>query len=65
MEERKSNNGLIWLIVILIVLVLGLMGYIIYDKVLSNDKEKLTGNNTITTTTEVKDNTLIYEMKET
>jgi len=38
MEEKKNNKGLILLIAILIVLVLGLTGYIIYDKVLSKDK---------------------------
>ena len=48
MEEKKNNKGLIWLIVILIILVLGLVGYIVYDKlVLENTKEK----NTISTTT--------------
>ena len=35
MEEKKNNKGLVWLIVILIVLVLGLAGYIVYDKVLN------------------------------
>ena len=33
MDEKKNNKGLIWLIVILIILVLGLVGYIVYDKV--------------------------------
>ena len=37
MEEKKNNKGLVWLIVILIILVLGLVGYIVYDKVLSKD----------------------------
>lgn len=38
MEENKNNKGLIWLILILIILVLGLVGYIVYDKVILNDK---------------------------
>lgn len=50
--EEKNNKGLIWLITILIVLVLGLIGYIIYDKTsLSNNKIE---NNTTTTTTTKK-----------
>lgn len=36
MEE--NNKGLVWLVVFLIILVLGLAGYIVYDKVLSTDK---------------------------
>jgi len=49
MEEKKNNKGIVWLIIILIVLILGLIGYIVYDKVvLDNNKE----NNTTTTTTE-------------
>lgn len=37
--EKKSNKGLICLVIILIVLVLGLGGYIVYDKVLNVEKE--------------------------
>lgn len=50
MEEKKNNKGLIWLIVILIVLVLGLVGYIVYDKVLFDDKETIEN---MTTTTNI------------
>lgn len=32
MDEKKSNKGLVWLIVILIILVIGLASCIIYDK---------------------------------
>lgn len=32
MEEKKSNKGLVWLIVILIILVFGLASYIFYEK---------------------------------
>ena len=34
MEEKKNNKGLISLIIILIVLVFGLIGYVVYDKFL-------------------------------
>ena len=37
MEEKKSDKGLVWLIVILIIMVLGLVGFIVYDKVFSNN----------------------------
>lgn len=58
MKEKKNNKGLIWLIIILIVLVLGLVSFIVYDKVLLIDKESnIENNNTNTTTTEkTKDN---------
>ena len=36
MENQKNNNGLIALVIVLFLLVLGLGGYIVYDKVLSN-----------------------------
>ena len=51
MEEKKNNNGLIWLIIILIILVLGLVGYIIYDKVL---KDKIISNNNTSTTNTIQ-----------
>lgn len=35
-NEKKNNNGLIAALVILSILVLGLGGYIVYDKVISN-----------------------------
>ena len=38
-QEKSKNNGLIMLVVILFLLVLGLGGYIVYDKVLSNKEE--------------------------
>ena len=37
--ENKSNKGLIGLVVVLIIMVLGLGGYIVYDKVFSIEKE--------------------------
>lgn len=51
MEEKKNNRGLIWIIIILIVLVLGLVGYILYDKVKPTDEKNQ--NTTTTTTTEI------------
>ena len=42
--DKKNNSGLIVLVIVLFLLVLGLGGYIIYDKVLSN--KTLEGNNT-------------------
>lgn len=33
MEEKKNNKGLIWLIVILIIIVVGLASYIVYEKI--------------------------------
>lgn len=38
MEERKSNTGLAVLITVLVIAVLGLTGFIVYDKVLKNAK---------------------------
>lgn len=61
MEENKSNKGLIWLIVLLIVLVLGIVGYIIYDKVIldnnsiNNNKENITSSKSTTTTKQVNE----------
>ena len=53
MEEKKNNKGLILLICILIILVLGLVGFIVYDKVLKIDKNIPNNgdNTTITTST--------------
>lgn len=48
MEKIKQSKGLIWLIIILIIVILGLVGFIIYDKVLSNDKTVPNKNTTST-----------------
>ena len=57
MEEKKNNKVLVWVIVILIVLVLGLVGYIVYDKILFTNKDLTDENSTSTTTThKVNDN---------
>ena len=52
MEEKKNIKGFIWLIVILIILVLGLVGFIVYDKIFTDTKENannstITNNNTL------------------
>ena len=39
MEEKKNNKGVIWLIIILIVLVLGVASYIVYEKFIKVDVE--------------------------
>lgn len=53
--EEKNNKGVIWLITILIVLVLGLIGYIIYDKISLNNKNETNTTTTIMTTTNKKE----------
>lgn len=63
MEEKKNNKGLICLIVILIVLVLGLVGYIVYDELFSYSK--VNDKITTTTTNNIIENVSLYEMKET
>lgn len=47
-NEKSKNNGLILLVIVLFVLVLGLGGYIVYDKALSNNNNQTntTDNNT-------------------
>lgn len=37
---KKGNNSLILLVIILLIIVLGLVGYIVYDKVLNNSSMK-------------------------
>ena len=64
MEEKKNNKGLIWLIVILIILVLGLIGYIVYDKVLLKDKTPVNDNETTTTKVNLEEKNE-YIIKET
>ena len=38
MENQKNNGGLVVLVIILCLLVLGMGGYIVYDKILSNNE---------------------------
>ena len=48
-ETKKSSKGLIVLIIILIICVIGLGGYIVYDKVLNKNKQTVNNSNTPTT----------------
>lgn len=52
-DMRENKKGLIFFIVILIILILGVVGYIIYDNVLLN-KTKAEKENISTTTTNKK-----------
>lgn len=45
MEERKNNTGLVVLVTVLVMLVLGLGGFIVYDKVINNTNEPNSGEN--------------------
>ena len=63
--EKKKNKGLIGLVAILIIMVLGLGGYIVYDKVLNtgkNNKEanvkKCKNNEDVTKEKSIEDNTV-------
>ena len=44
MENQKNNNGLIALVIVLFLLVLGLGGYIVYDKILTNKETPVENN---------------------
>ena len=56
MGEKKNNKVLIWLIIILIILVLGLVGFIVYDKVLKVDKTISNNDETTNLTTTTTNN---------
>lgn len=72
MEKEKNNSGLIALLIVLFLLVLGLGGYIVYDKVLRNKEtpvEKNTSDsdnieNTISENNEEKNNTTTANIEE-
>jgi len=49
---EKKNTGLIVLVVVLSLLVVGLGGFIIYDKVLNENNDKVDKNNNNSTTTD-------------
>ena len=55
MENKKNSKGLIVLLIILVLCVLGLAGYIVYDKVLSKNKKTINANNTSTITQKILD----------
>jgi len=52
MEEKKNNKGIIWLITILIVLIIGLVGYIVYDKIILENNKDIQEDNRTTTKVE-------------
>ncbi|MBD8924062.1 hypothetical protein EGR52_11815 [bacterium] len=55
--EKKSNAGIIVLIVVLLLVSLGLAGFIVYDKVLNKPEDKIEENiNTEEKTEEIKEN---------
>ena len=61
MEETKKNSkGIIVLVIILIICILGLGGYIVYDKL--STKPTPTTNNTKSSTTKLLDNNNINEI---
>lgn len=65
MENKKSNKGLIALVIILIVIILGLGGYIAYDVINSNNKENTTNSTTDNSTvTNNTTNTTVEKTEE-
>ena len=64
MGKERNNSGLIVLVVVLFLLVLGLGGYIIYDKVLSNKitTEKTNNGNSNDKSTNIDNDKTSYKM---
>lgn len=61
-NEKNGNKRLVTLIIILMIMVLGLGGYIVYDKLLtSNTKETTTSNNSQNNDTETEKNRVMSE----
>ncbi len=63
MEEKKNKKGLIVLFVILIILVLGLGGYLVYDKVIKKDEVKTEKKKTEDKKEEIKEINLAKDDK--
>lgn len=55
MENKKNSKSLIVLVIILVLCVLGLAGYIVYDKMLSKNKKTINANNSSTITQKILD----------
>lgn len=53
-ENKKSSKGLTILIIILIIYVIGLGGYIVYDKVLNKNKQTANNSNIPSTTKKIE-----------
>lgn len=51
MEEKKKSKKIVWIISAIIILILGIVGYIVYDNFLKVDKTVPNHNNNTTTTT--------------
>lgn len=69
MEEKNKNKSLIWIIITIIILILGIAGYIVYDNFLKVDKTNPNYENTSTTSTNttsniIKDNEESTKQKE-
>ena len=62
MEKKKSNKGLIITIVILIILLLGLAGYICYDKFLTSDEKNNALDDSKKVETKPKEDTNFYSI---
>ena len=63
-NEKKSNGLLIGLVVFLIIAVLGLGGYIIYDKVIDKDEPKVEENEKLESTKISINSDLVQELKK-
>lgn len=62
--EQKSNKGLVWLTVLLIILFIGLISLVVFNTMLKKEKQN-NDNTTTTTTTNLNVNLPIkYEMKK-
>lgn len=70
MEERKNNTGLVVLITVLVMLVLGMGAFIIYDKVinktneLNSEENNKVDNNNINDNSNVNSNDKIIELNK-
>ena len=62
--ERKNNKGLIILVVILIIMVLSLGGYIVYDKLIDNNKNDVVDKTDDKVDNNEDDNKVVQDTKE-
>ena len=62
--ERKNSKGLIILIVILIIMVLSLGGYIVYDKFIDNNKNNVVDKTNDKVDNNEDDNKIVQDTKE-
>ena len=62
--ERKNNKGLIILVVILIIMVLSLGGYIVYDKLIDNNKNDVVDKTDDKVDNNDDDNKVVQDTKE-